>query len=68
MLAVHERLAGIVLASHWRAIRTLQMMGFKLGPRITLPTGAVFLEFFKERNVGVGAGGGDGVAAGVVVE
>jgi hypothetical protein len=50
MLAVHERLIGLVLGSHWRAIRTLTLMGFQLGHSVYLPGGAEFLEFFKRRN------------------
>jgi hypothetical protein len=49
MLAVHERLEGCVAVWHFRAIRTLVLMGFRLGGEVVLPNGSRFLGFTMER-------------------
>jgi hypothetical protein len=49
MLAVHERLEGCVAAWHFRAIRTLALMGFRLGGEVVLPNDGRFLRFTMER-------------------
>lgn len=48
MLALHETLRGLVYAEYYRAVRTLSLMGFRLGPAVKL-NGADFLEFSMVR-------------------
>lgn len=49
MLELHERLRGLVHAEYYRAVRTLSLMGFRLGPAVKL-NGADFLEFNMTRD------------------
>lgn len=48
MLDVHEVLRGIVYTRYWRAVRTLALWGFRVGPKV-LFNDAEFLEYTMAR-------------------